>query len=165
MVVMGLGIVATAASIVKTVELRNLATPDFTYNATPLAYWFISENWLIIIAACIPTIGPLYLVMLGKRTAESFAAPSKPGLSPSSWWKSRSFWSTSSENSGQSCTSAMEKGCISKPSLIPSSYESGQRSIDEQNRSSETELVGPGSRMSSNVILKTTRTEFTTTYI
>lgn len=163
-VVMSMGIVATAASIVKTVEIRNLATPDFTYNATTLVYWFISENWLIILAASIPTIGPLYFVLLGKRTAESFAAPSKPGRSTSSWWKQRSFWSAGSHNSGQSRTSAMEKGCIPSPSLIPSSYESAQ-SIDEQNRSSETELVGPGIRMSSNAILKTTRTEFTTTYI
>jgi hypothetical protein len=70
--VTSLGAVATVASVVKTVELRNLATPDFTWNAVPLVYWYMAENWLIIVAACIPPLAPLYFVLLGKRTKESF---------------------------------------------------------------------------------------------
>ncbi|KAI0544972.1 hypothetical protein F4679DRAFT_562986 [Xylaria curta] len=58
---MSLGVIATAAAAVKTVELRNLATPDFTWDAVPLVYWFLAENWIIIICACIPTIKPLIL--------------------------------------------------------------------------------------------------------
>ncbi|KAK0624997.1 hypothetical protein B0T17DRAFT_466531, partial [Bombardia bombarda] len=57
--VMGLGIIATVAACIKTVALQNLATPDFTYNAIELVYWFMTENWAIVIAACIPTLGPL----------------------------------------------------------------------------------------------------------
>jgi hypothetical protein len=57
---MGLGVFATVASILKTVELKNLATRDFTYNATNLVYWYMAENWIIIIAACVPTLKPLY---------------------------------------------------------------------------------------------------------
>lgn len=70
--IMGLGLIAVFASIIKTVELKNLATPDFTHNATDLVYWYITENWLIVIAACIPTLGPLYLVSLGKASKDSF---------------------------------------------------------------------------------------------
>lgn len=51
---------ATVAAAVKTVELRNLATLDFTYDACPLVYWFLAENWIIIICACVPTIKPLF---------------------------------------------------------------------------------------------------------
>ena len=70
--IMGLGLIAVLASIFKTVELKNLATPDFTYNATDLVYWYITENWVIVIAACIPTLGPLYLVSIGKASKDSF---------------------------------------------------------------------------------------------
>ena len=71
-VIMGLGLIAVIASIIKTVELKNLATPDFTYDATNLVYWYITENWVIVIAACIPTLLPMYLVLLGKASEDSF---------------------------------------------------------------------------------------------
>ncbi|KAI1354449.1 integral membrane protein [Xylaria sp. FL0043] len=58
-VLMSLGVIATAAAAVKTVELKNLATPDFTWDAVPLVYWFLAENWIIVICACVPTIKPL----------------------------------------------------------------------------------------------------------
>ena len=70
--IMSLGLIAVLASIFKTVQLKNLATPDFTYNATDLVYWYITENWVIVIAACIPTLKPLYLVSTGKASRDSF---------------------------------------------------------------------------------------------
>ena len=70
--ILGFGLIAVLASIFKTVELKNLATSDFTYNATDLVYWYITENWVIVIAACIPTLGPLYLVSTGKASKDSF---------------------------------------------------------------------------------------------
>lgn len=82
---MSLGIFATAASILKTVELHNLATPDFTWNATDLVYWYITENWVIVIAACIPTLAPLYLVLLGKQSRESFCHHGYRQTSGSLW--------------------------------------------------------------------------------
>lgn len=92
--IMGLGLIAVIASIFKTVELKNLATPDFTYNATDLVYWYITENWLIVIAACIPTLGPLYLVSIGKASKDSFR---RGGVSQgkNSWlngWSIRSWF-------------------------------------------------------------------------
>lgn len=83
--VMSLGIIATAAAAIKTVELKNLATPDFTYNATNLVYWFITENWVIIIAACVPTLSPLYFIWTGQRSRESFAVDGGSGHSGGSW--------------------------------------------------------------------------------
>jgi hypothetical protein len=70
-VIMGLGVVATIASVFKTVELKNLATMDFTWNATNLVYWYMAENWIIIIAACVPTLKPLYQKFSGKSTTYS----------------------------------------------------------------------------------------------
>lgn len=83
--VMSLGIIATAAATIKTVELKNLATADFTYNATNLVYWFITENWVIIIAACVPTLSPLYFIWTGQRTAESFAVAGPSGGGAKGW--------------------------------------------------------------------------------
>lgn len=70
--IMSLGLIAVIASIVKTVELKNLSTPDFAYNATDLVYWYITENWVIVIAACIPTLKPLFLVLTGKASKDNF---------------------------------------------------------------------------------------------
>ncbi|KAH9999723.1 hypothetical protein F4779DRAFT_605284 [Xylariaceae sp. FL0662B] len=58
---MSLGVITAVAAAVKTAELRNLATPDFTWDAVPLVYWFLAENWIIIICACVPTIKPLFV--------------------------------------------------------------------------------------------------------
>ena len=96
--IMGLGLIAVVAATVKTVELKNLATRDFTYNATDLVYWYITENWVIIIAACIPTLGPLYLVALGKASKESLRR-GDASRGSNSWfnrWKLRSWFSKSS---------------------------------------------------------------------
>ncbi|KAK3314345.1 integral membrane protein [Apodospora peruviana] len=122
-VVMGLGIIATVAAAVKTVQLKNLSTPDFTYNAIDLVYWYMTENWIIVIAACIPTLGPLYFILTGQRTAESFAAsPSGRRSGGSSakrllgGWKLRSpivrshSTDVSHGSDGSSKFSRMEKG-------------------------------------------------------
>ena len=42
-VMMGLGLIAVIVSVIKTVEFKNLATPDFTYDATNLVYWEENE--------------------------------------------------------------------------------------------------------------------------
>jgi hypothetical protein len=96
--VMGLGVIATVASVFKTVELKNLSTPDFTYDATDLVYWYITENWLIIIAACFPTLGPLYMVTTGRATMDSFQRNSHPRVGLSGWsrWKPRLLFSRGS---------------------------------------------------------------------
>lgn len=99
---MSLGIIATAAATIKTVELKNLSTPDFTYNATNLVYWFITENWIIIIAACVPTLSPLYFIWTGQRTRESFAVGGSSGGGHSAGsWELREVAKRSGNNSSQ----------------------------------------------------------------
>ena len=62
---------ATIASIVKTVELKNLVASDFTWSSVNLVYWFTTENYTIIIAACIPTLRPLFEKWFRKPDASS----------------------------------------------------------------------------------------------
>ena len=56
--VLSLGFVAGAAAIVKTAKLPELSAADFTWTPVTLTYWYQTENWLIIIAGCIPTLKP-----------------------------------------------------------------------------------------------------------
>lgn len=61
-VVLGLSVLAMIACIVKTVELRSLGDRvDFTYNTANFVIWFTIEEYIVIIAASIPTIRPLAL--------------------------------------------------------------------------------------------------------
>ncbi|KAA8565430.1 hypothetical protein EYC84_009290 [Monilinia fructicola] len=61
-IIMGLGVVAMVASIVKTVELGKLShTKDSTYDTSYILIWYALEMYLVIIAASIPTLNPLSL--------------------------------------------------------------------------------------------------------
>jgi hypothetical protein len=150
--VMGLGIIATIAATIKTVQLKNLSTPDFTYNAIDLIYRYMTENWVIVIAASIPTLGPLYFIVTGQRTAESFAAPGRnsglsgkrSGLRRTLGWKLRSSLFRSTEASGStegSKYSRMEKGLAgSQTSNYPALF--ANRDMTEgASRSPDTELM------------------------
>ncbi|KAI0152044.1 hypothetical protein F4776DRAFT_599985 [Hypoxylon sp. NC0597] len=58
--IMGLGIVAMIASIVKTVQLRAITqVADLTYTMANLAIWWTLEANLVLIAVSIPTIRPI----------------------------------------------------------------------------------------------------------
>jgi hypothetical protein len=60
--VLGLSFFAGVACIVKTVELQALGDrEDFTYNTYRFVIWFTVEQYIVIIAASIPTIRPLAL--------------------------------------------------------------------------------------------------------
>ncbi len=57
---MSLGLLAGAASIVKTIELKALtARSDYTWDTVTLVIWLATEMYTIIVAACIPTLKPL----------------------------------------------------------------------------------------------------------
>ncbi|KAK2831911.1 hypothetical protein FQN49_007042, partial [Arthroderma sp. PD_2] len=57
---MGLGIFAMIASIIKTVQLRAItAKADITYAMAQLAIWWTLEAYLVIIATSIPTLRPI----------------------------------------------------------------------------------------------------------
>ncbi|KAF3896979.1 Integral membrane protein [Trichophyton interdigitale] len=57
---MGLGVFAMIASIIKTVQLRAItAKADITYAMAQLAIWWTLEAYLVIIATSIPTLRPI----------------------------------------------------------------------------------------------------------
>ncbi|EED12777.1 integral membrane protein [Talaromyces stipitatus ATCC 10500] len=57
---MGLGVFAMTASIIKTIELRAItAAADLTYAMAQLAIWWTLEANLVLIATSIPTLGPI----------------------------------------------------------------------------------------------------------
>ena len=61
MVLLGLSLFAAVASIVKTVKLESIgAGRDITYSLIPFVIWFTIENNVVIAAASIPTIKPLF---------------------------------------------------------------------------------------------------------
>ncbi|EFR03424.1 integral membrane protein [Nannizzia gypsea CBS 118893] len=65
--VLALGIVAMIAAIIKTIFLASLtARSDYTYDTISLTIWTNTEQYLIIIAACIPPLGPLLKIAMGK---------------------------------------------------------------------------------------------------
>ncbi|KAI9810257.1 MAG: hypothetical protein M1827_006391 [Pycnora praestabilis] len=64
---MSLGVFAAICSIIKTVNLEeNSHTEDFTYGTTDLLIWNSTEMYVIIIAACIPGVKPLWSLLLFK---------------------------------------------------------------------------------------------------
>lgn len=61
-ILMGLSFFAMIACIVKTVELRALGDRmDFTHGTANFVIWFTIEQYIVIIAASVPTIRPLAL--------------------------------------------------------------------------------------------------------
>ncbi|KAF3483513.1 uncharacterized protein GIQ15_02837 [Arthroderma uncinatum] len=65
--VMALGIVAMVAAVIKTIFLASLtARSDYTFDTISLTIWTNTEQYLIIIAACIPPLGPLLKLAMGK---------------------------------------------------------------------------------------------------
>ncbi|KAI1262690.1 integral membrane protein [Xylariaceae sp. FL1019] len=58
--IMGLGLIASGASIAKTVELRSFTqTQDFTYALSVTAYWWTAEINLVLFAVSLPILSPL----------------------------------------------------------------------------------------------------------
>ncbi|QKX55412.1 uncharacterized protein TRUGW13939_02505 [Talaromyces rugulosus] len=68
-VVMGGGILGAAASLVKVVMMSNIKnTSDITYSWAPIALWYMTEMFAIIIAGSIPTLRPLWKVIRGLQS-------------------------------------------------------------------------------------------------
>ncbi|KAJ5513695.1 hypothetical protein N7463_003247 [Penicillium fimorum] len=69
---LGLGAVACAMAIVKCLQLPGLYnTEDSTYGTADLVIWTSVESNIIIMASCIPTLGPIYEMVRGKRSWSS----------------------------------------------------------------------------------------------
>ncbi|KAL2842308.1 hypothetical protein BJX68DRAFT_257838 [Aspergillus pseudodeflectus] len=69
---LGMRAVACAMAIVKCFQLPSLYdTSDSTYATADLVIWTSIESNIIIMASCIPTLGPLYEMARGKRSWSS----------------------------------------------------------------------------------------------
>ncbi|KAL4963664.1 uncharacterized protein BDV14DRAFT_190774 [Aspergillus stella-maris] len=69
--VLSLGVIAMIAAIVKTINLASLsARADYPWDTVDLTIWIAIEQYLIIIAACIPTLTPLFNIVVRQRTSK-----------------------------------------------------------------------------------------------
>ncbi|KAF1930581.1 uncharacterized protein M421DRAFT_377119 [Didymella exigua CBS 183.55] len=73
---LSLGFFAGCCSVVRTVELRTLASKaNYVYDTAPMLLWSSSEICLTIICACIPVLRPLYVrIAYGSRGDSSGAS-------------------------------------------------------------------------------------------
>ncbi|KAF3480616.1 uncharacterized protein GIQ15_05963 [Arthroderma uncinatum] len=158
--IFALGFVAVGASIVKTVFLSRLsARADYSWNTIDLVFWLCIEQYLIMIAACIPMLGPLVKLILREATSRN------TGSSGSSSWprsimrkiptkrKPRPYWATDT-----SLYATREEGTIygvnpgMKTRCYPlNSYHSG---IEPQATAESQEAIIPGSNGQRDAIVK-----------
>ncbi|MCJ1412561.1 hypothetical protein MMC19_006658 [Ptychographa xylographoides] len=69
---MGLGLFAAIAAIIKTSKLPELNVEDFTWVSFELYSWAIVEIFILVVCGCIPTLGPLYSQWLGSKTLQYY---------------------------------------------------------------------------------------------
>ncbi|KAL4861221.1 hypothetical protein BDV12DRAFT_208257 [Aspergillus spectabilis] len=70
-IVLSLGIIAMIAAIVKTIHLAALsAHENATWDMVPLTVWVALEQYLIILAACIPALTPLFNIIVRHRSSK-----------------------------------------------------------------------------------------------
>ncbi|MCJ1405183.1 hypothetical protein MMC11_008409 [Xylographa trunciseda] len=77
---LSLGVIAGVCAFIKLTKLPELgARDDTTWNTTPLFIWNANEINLVIIAACIPSLRPLFITLLGGTvstpSSRSLSAP------------------------------------------------------------------------------------------
>ncbi|KAL2785813.1 hypothetical protein BJX66DRAFT_347236 [Aspergillus keveii] len=78
--VLSLGIIAMIAAIIKTTNLHTLtSTTDRPWTMVPLTAWVAVEQYLIIIAACIPALTPLFNIIIRHRVSKRSRSRSKSG--------------------------------------------------------------------------------------
>ncbi|KAI8300770.1 hypothetical protein K4K59_001342 [Colletotrichum sp. SAR11_240] len=70
-IALGIGSVSCFISIYKSTRLPSLASKDFTYDSADLVVWTVVEGNTLIIASCIPVLGPLVELALGRRVLSS----------------------------------------------------------------------------------------------
>ncbi|KAL4914323.1 hypothetical protein BDW62DRAFT_213546 [Aspergillus aurantiobrunneus] len=96
--VLSLGIIAMIAAIIKTTRLFELtAYDDYTWDTVDLTIWVAVEQYLIILAACIPALTPLFNIIVrhrsskrSKSTANELHAVSTYTRSGTRTWKQKS---------------------------------------------------------------------------
>ncbi|GAB1312629.1 hypothetical protein MFIFM68171_02839 [Madurella fahalii] len=93
---MGLGVFAMIASIVKTVGLKALTeTEDLTYAMANLAIWWTLEAYLVLIAASVPTLKPIFKTKKGQTRDRSSL-----GTGLSTWNRNQRIKMSNNDDSG-----------------------------------------------------------------
>ncbi|DAA78147.1 TPA_exp: Integral membrane protein [Trichophyton benhamiae CBS 112371] len=99
--IFALGFVAVGASVVKTIFLSRLsARADYSWNTIDLVFWLCIEQYLIMIAACIPMLGPLVKLILREATSRATGSsgstswPRSMLRKPATRRKPRPYWAT-----------------------------------------------------------------------
>ncbi|KAL4997417.1 hypothetical protein BDV10DRAFT_186212 [Aspergillus recurvatus] len=78
--VLSLGLVAMVAAIIKATHLPDMASyGDYTWDTINLTIWVSLEQYLIILAACIPALTPLFNIIIRHASSRS---KSKPNSTP-----------------------------------------------------------------------------------
>ncbi|KAL4786936.1 hypothetical protein BJX76DRAFT_364758 [Aspergillus varians] len=69
--VLSLGIIAMIAAVIKTSHLATLtAYDDYSWVTVDLTIWVLLEQYLIILAACIPALTPLFNIIIRHRSSK-----------------------------------------------------------------------------------------------
>ncbi|CBF84542.1 hypothetical protein AN8971.2 [Aspergillus nidulans FGSC A4] len=70
--VLSLGLVAMVAAIIKATHLPDMASyEDYTWDTINLTIWVSLEQYLIILAACIPALTPLFNIIVRRASNRS----------------------------------------------------------------------------------------------
>ncbi|KAJ3499412.1 hypothetical protein NLG97_g341 [Lecanicillium saksenae] len=105
-VALSMGLFAGACSILKIYYTSTLgAHADFTFDTVPLVIWSCTELALINIAACIPTLRPLYTWLTGEGRG---AARTKPYAYPSGYGEGTGHFVRVSNRSNRSIQAGQE---------------------------------------------------------
>ncbi|KAL2856460.1 hypothetical protein BJY01DRAFT_242797 [Aspergillus pseudoustus] len=84
-ILLSLGIIAMTAAIIKTINLSCLsARADYPWVTVDLVVWIAIEQYLIIIAACIPTLTPLVNIgiICGRLRGDNSSSNANPASRP-----------------------------------------------------------------------------------
>ncbi|THC91404.1 hypothetical protein EYZ11_009133 [Aspergillus tanneri] len=96
---LSLGVVAMIAAIIKSINLASLSKRnDYSWNTVDLTIWIAIEQYLIIIAACIPAITPLFNITVARRSTHRNAGSSQKGYSSRQYMRNHGYAQFGSRN-------------------------------------------------------------------
>lgn len=152
---MSLGLIATGAAIVKTIQLQDLtARSDYTYETVALVIWFTTEMYIIIVAACVPTLRPLLPLLHGRRPSRKSASRSRENYS-SARGRAKQGYHAHEDDDAHHLQIMPPPASYRSPDLSPDGY-IGKQLGGKMQRGHDVEDV---TRPDANEIMKTTEVD------
>ncbi|KAL8906492.1 MAG: hypothetical protein Q9171_006253 [Xanthocarpia ochracea] len=169
---LGLGIFAGICATIKTAHLRSMTQKeDMTWKLPQFLLWNSVEVNIIIVAACIPTLRPLFLVIFQRPGAtaflkKSYQATTKSNISGRGTNTSRKRQSRPIDDAeSQASINGEGKDIPLMEVTEVTGKESGRDSGDANNawdtEAQRQEINASGKRKSGNTVLRTTEIEIT----